>query len=143
MKIACIVTENGFSPLYPSDLDEKQKLKKGSVIMVEYTRPRNIDFHKKFFALMKLTLDNMPEHLQKKYALYSQEQLINYLKKEFGLYRIVNVEGKDMIEYHSLSFSAMDQDTFERFYHCCVLLIQHRFLNIEENQFEEALIDYL
>ena len=48
-------------PLYDSDLDLKRRLKVGSTVRCRVTNPRNYRFHKKFFALVRLTFDNLPD----------------------------------------------------------------------------------
>lgn len=41
-------------PLYPADYEEKKKLKLGVEYEVEVRIPRNIGFHRKFFALLNV-----------------------------------------------------------------------------------------
>ena len=63
MEILCRVTAQGLVPIYDSDLDEKKKLREGDTVMCSIRKPRNYEFHKKFFALVRLTFDNLPERL--------------------------------------------------------------------------------
>ena len=60
MDIYCRVTPYGLVPLYDSDHDLKQRLRVGSTVRCRVSLPRNYRFHKKFFALVRLTFDNLP-----------------------------------------------------------------------------------
>ena len=62
MDIYCRVTEQGLVPMYDSDLEEKRRLKIGDTVLCKISRPRNYEFHKKFFALVRLTYENLPEY---------------------------------------------------------------------------------
>ena len=50
MDIYCRVTDIGLIPMYDSDLDEKHRLRIGDNVLCTIKRPRNYDFHKKYFA---------------------------------------------------------------------------------------------
>lgn len=60
MDIFCKVTPCGLVPLHDSDLDLKKRLRVGSVVRCKVSNPRNYEHHKKFFALVRLTFDNLP-----------------------------------------------------------------------------------
>ena len=58
MDIYCRVTDIGLVPMYDSDLDEKHRLRIGDNVLCTIKRPRNYEFHKKYFALLRLTVAN-------------------------------------------------------------------------------------
>ncbi|KKM61903.1 hypothetical protein LCGC14_1526970, partial [marine sediment metagenome] len=58
LKFFCQNTEAGLIPLYPSDLDEKKKLKKNKVYSCEIKFERNYEFLKKFMALIRVGCEN-------------------------------------------------------------------------------------
>lgn len=128
MKILCQVTELGLMPMYDSDLEEKRKLKIGSTVLCDVKKPRNYKFHKKFFALLRLTFDNLPHHLHESLNIYSEEDLLLSLKIDLGISFVVNISGHDVYREGSISFAAMDEAEFEGFYHRCVNVILHRYL---------------
>ena len=72
MKLFVQNTTVGLLPLYPADLDEKRKLKIGETYEVTIRRPRNVQFHRKFFALIEVGHDNtqleMPRDSYRKWA---------------------------------------------------------------------------
>ena len=77
MEIYCKVTEAGLVPMYGSDLDEKKRLKKGEEVLCVIRKPRNYKFHKKFFALLRLTLDNLPERMERGLGITCEEDLLD------------------------------------------------------------------
>lgn len=128
MELYCRVTPQGLVPLYDSDYNEKHKLKEGKVYKVTVTVPRNYNFLKKFFALVRLTYYNLPETLERKLGIHNEEDLLTALKVELGLCDIYTIDGRTIIKPQSISFAAMDNVEFEQFYNRCVDLILHRYL---------------
>lgn len=129
MDIYCRVTPYGLVPLYDSDHDLKQRLKVGSTVRCRVTLPRNYKFHKKFFALVRLTYDNLPMPLVERWNVRSENDMLRRFKRDLGYYTaICNECGETEIEYRSISFAAMDEEEFERFYNDCVNLILDKYL---------------
>lgn len=90
MKILCVITETGLTPKYESDREEFKKLKRNAEVVVEIKKGRNIEFHKKYFALLKLTFENFPEWLEDTLNVHSVEDLRTRIKIDLGLYDIVD-----------------------------------------------------
>lgn len=134
MKIFCRVTEQGFVPLYDSDYEERQKLRTGDTVLCEVRKPRNYEFHKKFFALVRLTFANLPEHMHRQYGIYSEEDLLIALKIDLGISSIVNIAGRDVFREGSISFTAMDQSEFSAFYLRCINIILAKYLKGTDRQ---------
>lgn len=144
MKIYCRVTNTGLIPLYDSDLEEEKKLKIGTDVCVEVKRARNYKFHKKFFALLRLALDNLPDDVSGKYRIYDEESFLLRLKKDFNLFRIVNFGDSNWVVPDSISFEKMDEDTFEAFYRRTVKQITSVYLKgVGESDIEEELYRFL
>lgn len=138
MKIYCRVTDMGLVPMYDSDFEEKRKLKVGGSVLCEITRPRNYEFHKKFFALLRLTFDNLPERLVRMLDIHSEEDLLTSIKIDLGLFSVVYVGGREVVKVGSISFAAMDNSEFERFYGRSLDIILSRYLRGTDRQ---SLID--
>lgn len=129
MDIFCKVTPYGFVPLYDSDLAMRKRLREGSTVRCRVTLPRNYQFHKKFFALLRLTFDNLPEPLIRRWHILNEEDMLRRFKRDLGYFTSYYDEnGIREIEYRSISFAAMDQLEFERFYSRCVDLVVYRYL---------------
>ena len=129
MDIYCKVTPYGFVPMYNSDLELKKKLKEGSVVKCKVSNPRNYQFHKKFFALLRLTYDNLPVSLVEKWNIRTVEDMLRRFKRDLGYYTSNrNEKGELEIDYLSISFAAMEEWEFERFYDQCLELVLHTYI---------------
>ena len=98
------------------------KIKHGSDIEVEIRRPRNIQHHRKFWALLNLVFEN-----QDKYE--EPEHLLAALKASVG--HCDFLPGKDgmlVAVPKSIAFHKMDQTAFNEFYDRCVDKIARHFL---------------
>ena len=76
MDIFCKVTPCGLVPLHDSDLDLKKRLRVGSVVRCKVSNPRNYEHHKKFFALVRLTFDNLPLPLVEKWNIRNEYDML-------------------------------------------------------------------
>lgn len=129
MDIYCRVTPYGLVPLYDSDLDMKKRLKQGSTVRCRVSLPRNYEFHKKFFALLRLTFDNLPLPLVERWNIRNEQDMLRRFKRDLGYFTSNRNEyGELEIEYLSISFAAMDQKDFEDFYNECIDLVLHRYI---------------
>lgn len=129
MDIYCRVTDYGLVPVYDSDLDMKKRLKVGSTVRCRVTLPRNYGFHKKFFALVRLTYDNLPLPLVERWNIHSTDDMLRRFKRDLGYYTSrTNDRGEREIEYRSISFAAMDEEEFGRFYNDCVNLVLYTYI---------------
>lgn len=128
MDIYCMVTDGGLVPMYDSDLEERKKLKRGDRVLCRITKPRNYEFHKKFFALVRLTYENLPEHLHSMLRIRSEEDMLTSIKLELGYADRLWYSGKQIAVPKSISFAAMDQAEFERFFARAVDLVLTLYL---------------
>lgn len=127
-EIYCKVTVNGLVPMYDSDLEEKKRLKIGATVLCSIKKPRNYQFHKKFMALIRLTFDNLPEHLHDYLSIYSEEDMLRSIKLDLGLSSIKTIAGRDHVIEGSISFAKMDELEFERFYKRSIDIILNVYL---------------
>ena len=129
MDIFCKVTPNGLIPLYDSDYENKHRLKNGSVVKCKITKPRNLAFHKKFFAMVRLTYENLPFNLVEKWGIHNEADMLRQFKRDLGYFTAFkNERGETEIEYLSISFSAMEQHDFEDFFSQCVDLVLNKYI---------------
>lgn len=134
MDIYCRVTDIGLVPMYDSDYDEKQRLKVGDTVLCSIKRPRNYEFHKKFFALLRLTVTNLPHLIQQQMQIFTEEDMLDCLKVDLGLYTTVWHGGKQIIKIGSISFAKMDESEFERFFQRSVDVILRIYLRGTDRQ---------
>ena len=109
MKILCRNTISGLVPLYPSDYDEKRKLKLGEDYEVNITNPRNIGFHRKFFAMINVGHENTT--LDMPFDAYRR-----YMTIKAGYFKAYDTPKGTFYEPESISFANMSQDKFEEVY---------------------------
>ena len=96
----------------PTDDEGTEGMKKipdGSLVKVTWTRPRNIRFHKKFFAMLGVVLKNQ-EHYK------SMDDLLDVCKLSIGHVRIVETRTARIRLPKSISFASMDETEFSAFY---------------------------
>ena len=135
MKITVRNTINGLVPLYSSDLDEKRKLKIGETYQVEVKRPRNYQFHKKFFALLNIGWENTDVEMP--FDTYRR-----WVTMRAGFYKVYHTPKGELYEPESIAFSNMDDDTFSEVYDR-VLNIILKDTGAEKPDVEAMLIDFL
>lgn len=128
MDILCRVTAAGLVPMYDSDFDEKKRLKDGETVMCSIRKPRNYEFHKKFFALVRLVFNNLPEHIVRMLNVRSEEDMLDCFKLQLGLYRQVWHGRRPVVKLGSISFAAMDETEFQKFYNRCIDITLTTFL---------------
>lgn len=128
MEFYCKVTPRGLVPLADADWESKKRLKADAEVMVRVTTPRNIKFHRKFFALLRVTLANLPEEIEQRMHISSIDALLAAIKIDMGYYDTVQVAGRSVVRLKSISFGKMDEEAFERFYDLAVTDILNNYL---------------
>ena len=132
--------------LKPSTQEDKEKLAKikvGEEIRVEFTRPRNIQFHRKYFSLLNLAFDNMPERYGEQYK--NVDQLRKAIMLELGRYKLItNLQGHSWPEIESISFANMKQDEFEKVYSETIdVIIRHLLPGNKREEIEREIVNYI
>ena len=136
MKILMSKTLSGqLKPCYDSYAELLKKIKAGDEIECEIKKPRNLQFLKKFFALMNLVLSNQ--------ELYNN---VDDLRKDLtiaaGFYTSrFNFNGDEVIEADSISFAKMNQETFDTYYQR-ILDVICKHMGFTEKQIQENIVDY-
>ena len=134
MEIYCRVTDIGLIPMYDSDLDEKHRLRIGDNVLCTIKRPRNYDFHKKYFALLRLTVANLPHLIQQQMQIFTEEDLLDCLKIDLGLFTTRWHGGRQIVKTGSISFAKMDNTEFEKFFSRSVDAILRIYLRGTDRQ---------
>lgn len=112
---------NTFKVAYDTDYDKMKRIKVGVLLQCEIKKPRNYQFHKKFFALLNMIYQN-----QERYN--NIDHLRNDLTIEAGFYTLrQNLKGEQIYEADSISFSKMTEEKFEDYYSKCLDVIVKYF----------------
>lgn len=136
-------TETGLIPLYDSDLHEKKKLKIGADYKVNITKARNYQFHKKYFALIKLAWLNMPEKYNKQYPHF--DNLREALQIEAGYFDTTyTFDGIQIVKPKSIAFDELDEFGFQELYNKVVDVVLKWILpGNTSDELEKELVNFL
>lgn len=134
-KIALIRTLSGFKPAYDSDIELSKKIKLNEIYVYDFKKPRNYEFHKKFFALINMVYQNQEQYTN-----------IEYLRKdliiESGKYYLrYDFNGIEIKEAKSISFSSMDDIEFNELYNSVIDVII-KYFHFDKNEILENIDKY-
>jgi len=135
MEIYVKNTVNGLLPLYPTDLEEKKKLKIGEIYKATIVNPRNYEFHKKFMALINVGHQNTK--LEMPFDSYRR-----YVTIKAGFFKAYTTDKGTYFEAESISFGSMSQDKFEEVY-SRVLDVIIKDINVTKEMIEKVLISFM
>jgi hypothetical protein len=94
----------------------------GELVRLTYTMPRNVAFHRKFFAMLTVGFEHWePSRKHKTYKGRPIEKNFEQFRSDVtilaGCYdQTFDLRGRMHLKAHSISFGKMDQDTFEKLY---------------------------
>ena len=126
------------SYLRPADEEAQEwlgKLKHGQVVTLEGKIPRNLSFHRKYFALLNLAYDYWADEAK---TLEYKGQPVLPDRERFrkdciilaGFYRpVVNLKGEVRIEPESLKWSAMTEERFGQLYDATINVLLRKVFN--------------
>jgi hypothetical protein len=136
MKLHVIKTQTGLKPAYDSDYEIYSKIPLNEVFEIEYRKPRNLLFHRKYFALMKLAFENQTDYRN-----------LNDLRRDIsivaGYYdEVVNkVTGEVYKMPKSISFAQMDEIEFSELYERTKDVIC-KWLGVNDESIEQEIYQY-
>jgi len=106
---------NKFIPADTESQITANKIGQGEVVRCKSISYRNYEFHKKFFALIRLAFQNLPESLDNHFP--TEDDLRKELIKAAGFYTThKDFNGNTVKEAESISFEKMSQERFEKVY---------------------------
>lgn len=116
MKLNLLCTPHGLVPMYDKDYDQKKKLKVGVTYVADVKVSRNVQFHRKYWALLNAAWSLLPERTSKGFR--SLEGFRAYVTVAAGHYDLYyNPRLKEFVETpRSISFDKMDEAEFEDLY---------------------------
>ena len=136
-------TFHGLTPLMDDDYDEKKKLKLGQTYSVEVKVARNVDFHRKYFALIAYAWEYLNEQETERFK--TKESFRKYVEIAAGHCDVIyHPRVQEYVEIpKSISFGSMDNtqfsDLYKRVKDVIFSLIGSR---VSEAEFNRLLIDY-
>jgi len=132
-------TVTGFVVMPESEEDVK-KIKFNEIRKFKVTKQRNLQFHRKYFKMLSLVLENTDT--SKLHAPKTTDDLLLIVKHYLKMYDEVVVNNEIIKKYHSISFDKMDQFKFEKLY-SNTLDILSLLLDMNEQDKENFVIELL
>lgn len=144
MELRLLNTPSGLKPLYDEDYDQKKKLKIGEIYKAKITIARNINFHRKYFALINCAW------------AYQNERTTKHFKNNVECFRktveiaaghcdtVYNLSLKSWVDIpKSIAFDKLKQEEFEYLYERVKDVLFTTFLKgIDEEEFLNNMIDF-
>ena len=143
MKLLVVNTPLGLVPYGDEDNEEKQKLKIGETYSVEVKAARNLDFHRKYFALVSYAWEFLTE--AETATFRTKENFRKYLEISAGHCVVIyHPRLQEFVEIpKSIAFGKMDNAEFDDLYSrvkdVIFSLIGSR---VSEDEFERLVLDF-
>lgn len=143
MKLLVVNTPRGLVPMGDDDYDEKKKLKLGETYSVEVKVVRNLDFHRKYFALISYAWEFLTE--QETAAFRTKDGFRKSVEIAAGHYEPqYDLTTRSYIHApKSISFGKMDNAAFSDLYRrvkdVIFSIIGDR---VNEDEFEHLILDF-
>ena len=124
-----------FIPASENDAELLSKVKVGETVRLTLVRPRNIRFHRKFFALINLAFDYWEPPKHGEGSAWAEKMPIERNVERFrkdvtimaGYYDATyRLNGDVRFEAKSISFGSMSEDDFEKLYSKVIDVIINR-----------------
>lgn len=116
MKLNLLCTSHGLVPMYDRDYELKKRLKVGTTYVADIKVSRNVQFHRKYWALLNTAWSLLPERTSNGFR--SLEGFRAYVTVAAGHYDLYyNPRLKEFVETpKSIAFDRMDEAEFEDLY---------------------------
>ncbi len=143
MKLLVINTPRGLVPLGDDDYEQKRKLKLGETYSVEVKVVRNVDFHRKYFALIAYAWEFLTEQETDKFK--DKDNFRKYIEIAAGHCEVIfHPRLQEFVEIpKSIAFGKMDNTAFSDLYgrvkDVIFSIIGDR---VTQEEFERLLIDF-
>lgn len=143
MKLLVVSTPRGLVPLGDDDYEEKKKLKLGQTYSVEVKVARNVDFHRKYFALISYAWEFLNEQETERFR--TKENFRKYVEVAAGHCDVIfHPRLQEYVEIpKSISFGKMDNAEFSDLYRRVKDVIFSIIGNrVTQDQFERLLLGF-
>ena len=143
MRMLVVNTPRGLVPFGDDDYDQKKKLKVGEAYNVDVKVARNVEFHRKYFALIAYAWEFLNE--KEIQTFKSKDNFRKYLEVAAGHCEVIyHPRLQEFVEIpKSISFGSMDNTTFSDLYKrvkdVIFSIIGGR---VSEKEFERLLLDF-
>lgn len=136
MKIQVIKTNGVLKFAHNSDYELSKKIPENKIFEIEYKKQRNLKFHKKFFALIKLAFENQELYTNIDDFRHDLLVLSHFYDEKINLFTNEKIKVAK-----SLKFSQMDEVEFSEVYEnvkntiCKLLRVTNEIIEQEVEQY--------
>lgn len=110
-----VKTSTGLMPYTDEDALELRRVGIGDILQAKALDQRNVQHHRKFFALIRVVFDNMPEQFDRHFP--TKDDLRHELIKRAGFFKeYTDLKGIKQYRAESISFDSMSQKRFDELY---------------------------
>lgn len=133
---------NTLTPYNESDSETLRKFAHNSIIKAVIKKPRNFNFHKKYFALLNIAYQNLPEHLTSYYPSF--EVFRSIIQMKAGYYTpVLTDKGGEIFLPKSISFSTIDNIEFEKIYNSVYdVIINNILVGVSSSELNEIIENF-
>ena len=126
---------SGFIPASTEAEDILKKIKLNDLVTIDIKKPRSLQNHRRYFALLKIVLDNQDEYK-------TTDDLLEVIKIKLKLYDVkYTLEGKPYPRLHSINFASMKELEFRKVFND-TLNILSKFLGTTNEELENEIINF-
>lgn len=134
---------DSFAPVDMAALEQMEQLKMNGEYLAVLTQPRNIFFHRKFFALLNVAykawdkpeLEHKGEQVSADFEQFRSDVII--LAGHYKKY--INIKGELRLKAKSISFAKMDEVEFQKLYSSVVdVILQKVLTNYDEDDLQNV-----
>lgn len=144
MKLLLLNTSQGLKPCYDNDYEERKKLKIGETYLADVKKPRNLQFHRKYFALVNCAWEYQNERVIEHFH-HSVEAFRKTVEIAAGWFEPIYLMSKKEWSQapRSVAFDKMDELEFRELYDNVKRVLFQTFLrNVSEEEFMKNLINF-
>ena len=143
MKIHLKKTHKGLVPASQNDQELFEKLSSKKTLRANIVVPRNYKFHKKFFAMIGVVWDNLPENLTTGYGKKDNFRYELTMRAGFREQWITH-KGAPMWRPESISFAKMSEEDFSELYNKVLDDVVQNFIpGLEKTALENEIMSFL
>jgi hypothetical protein len=141
MKFHLIKHEGVFKAADHDSEDAIKKVSEGEVVQAKSIDQRNYEFHKKYFALINIAWQNLPERFDSYFG--TSDDLRKELTKLAGFYNErKDFHGNTIKEPESIAFDKMSPERFEKLYDATLDLVA-KLLKTDNPTLERQIMEFL
>jgi len=135
----------GISAINDDNFKKLLKLDEGDYCEIETWKERNIDFHRKYFALLNCTINHLPENLMVDFGHIDKiRKYIMILIGEFDVIPTLKEDSNPIPQARSISFKSMDNNKFSEIYSKSLdVILKHFLKDISMEDFERDILNFI